>query len=250
MSDRQTSTSPEQNAGQFPDVEHFPTVNYSSSPAYYVPPGVYQPYYAPFFGSYAGYLPAHLLPKARFRQRLLAGFVDFLLYLALCVVTTLAGIVVFIAIWGNRNTQTNSRYGYDGWEGVVLFGIIFFAVVAVIALVTITYLTMAIGRGQTLGGRVAGIRFVKASGERPGYGRGFGRTMLLTISFSFIWFNGYNFPFVFFSSFSHGIYYLVALLPLVALIFLTIALLWPLWDSQKQNLFDKAVGIYAVNVRV
>jgi uncharacterized RDD family membrane protein YckC len=71
--------------------------------------------------------------------------------------------------------------------------------------------------GQTPGKRMCGIRVRNASGGRASYGQAFGRNIVARV---------------------------IGLLPLVGLV----DVLWPLWDSHKQCLHDKAASTIVVRV--
>jgi uncharacterized RDD family membrane protein YckC len=71
--------------------------------------------------------------------------------------------------------------------------------------------------GQTPGKRALGIRVRTTSDERISYGQAFGRNLVARI---------------------------IGLLPIVGLI----DVLWPLWDSEKQCLHDKAASTIVVRV--
>jgi uncharacterized RDD family membrane protein YckC len=70
-------------------------------------------------------------------------------------------------------------------------------------------------RGQTVGKRMFGICVRGTSGERAGYGRAFGRNLIARV---------------------------IGVFPLIGLV----DLLWPIWDSRKQCLHDKAASTVVV----
>jgi uncharacterized RDD family membrane protein YckC len=69
--------------------------------------------------------------------------------------------------------------------------------------------------GQTPGKRVVGIRVRTTSNERISYGQAFGRNLVARV---------------------------ISLFPIIGLI----DVLWPLWDSEKQCLHDKAASTIVV----
>jgi uncharacterized RDD family membrane protein YckC len=71
--------------------------------------------------------------------------------------------------------------------------------------------------GQTVGKRAVGIRVRTTSNERISYGQAFGRNLVARV---------------------------IGLLPLIGLI----DVLWPLWDSEKQCLHDKAASTIVVRL--
>lgn len=188
---------PEQNRGypnQQPYPQQPPYGQYGNGYGYPNPYG-YNPYGAP---------PAVMMQKASVGQRIISWLIDGLITSAIVFIPIIffAFVAVLFEDGGTRYRSARE----DASALLVLFG---FFVSFVLVLV---YYVISIGRGQTAGNKVAGMRFVDANGAPPGNGKAFIR--LLTQYFVSGWFFfGY---------------------------------LWMFWDLEQQTLHDKIAGTYGV----
>jgi uncharacterized RDD family membrane protein YckC len=117
-------------------------------------------------------------PRATFGQRFIALLVDELIF------GVVAGVLEFVSP----------------------------VVAGLVGLLFIAYYIVMVGRGQTYGDQIAGIRIVDANGNAPGYGKATIRLIMQGILGS---------------------------------IFL-LTYLWVLWDADKQTLHDKIAGTITI----
>lgn len=211
----------------------------------YAAPGQPLPYFSPYGYPGLNYpfsAPTDVksAPKASFWQRLGA--------LALDTVITYGIVTAFDTVWLIATAVILSKH-YSAQNWAIVIG----ELILIIGLAAFD--TILIGRkGLTIGSMAVKIRYVNAKGEKPGCWRAFFRWLLLTIFFTlfcvgsivlFEWsifaFNPYNYY--------TPISPIWVVLSFGAVSFFLIGRLWFLWDSNRQTLFDRIVGIYALNAR-
>ena len=160
---------------------------------------------------------------ATYGQRVGAWALDFVGF-ALPLILLIIGIVVFVLVL------------FFGAEGIVhlvtfaLLGTVGIVVVGILAIVMIGYIVwwlIALGRGQTPGKQIVGIRVIKDNGEPSGWGYTFLREFVIKLLLV-----------GFISDVTFGIGRLVDYL-------------WPLWDraEKMQTLHDKLLGTIVVRNR-
>ncbi len=192
-----------------------PPGGYQQPPNGYQQPGMQQPY--GYGGPAVGYAPAPAgplgMPKASFGQRFVSWLIDGI------IVGFLAGIPFMIFVAGAigvaAGSATVDAYGNatvsdaaaGGAVGLVLLGVMIMIVLPA------AYIIFMVAKGQTLGNKVAGMRFLTPEGNAPGFGRSFVR-FIVQYLISGIFFIGY---------------------------------LWMFWDPQQQTLHDKLSGIFGVS---
>jgi len=191
---------PYQQPGYGPPPGNYP-------PPGYAPPGVYQqPYnnYAPAMGVMG-------TPKANFGQRFISYLIDGFIMGILFYIP----IVIFGLIGAGTADKNRDVLGDVTDAGAATAGGLIFAGVLVGLILALAYYVILIAKGQTLGNKAAGMKFVTAEGTPPGFGKAFVR-MLVQYFVSGIFLIGY---------------------------------LWVFWDENQQTLHDKAAGIFAVPSR-
>ena len=162
---------------------------------------------------------------ATWLQRLVAHVIDRVIVGAI-VLTGLFGMAwAWIEInahgregdWGPFNGVVfDSSWAYWGWG---------LAIAAAFALlVYAAWFLVALGRGQTPGKQVVGVRVIRANGEPSGWGRTFLREVVEWIVVGAL------------SAMTGGIFYVVNYV-------------WPLWDKDRQALHDKMVETLVVDAR-
>lgn len=234
-----------------------PTAQLAISSDGYAAPG--QPLFTPYGYGYA-YPPMYAMyaqptftnvasaPKANFGQRLVALIIDTLIVYGFVIFFQIGTLIVM-------GLLVSRYYTLQAW--------FYFIVQALLIMVLGAFDTIMLGRkGQTIGCKAVSMQFVNAKGQRPGYWRAFFRWLLLTISFGLAFFgtiyliawagdelNPYRYTYYNASTqSSDGLELLFALLSFAAVGFFLVGRFWFLWDSNKQTLFDKIVGVYALNV--
>ena len=111
----------------------------------------------------------------------------------------------------------DSSWAYWGW-GLA-------AAAAFAFLVYAAWFLVALGRGQTPGKQIVGVRVIRANGEPSGWWRAFLREVVVEwIVVSTL------------SAMTGGIFYVVNYV-------------WPLWDKDRQALHDKMVETLVVDAR-
>lgn len=190
------------------------------------------------------------LPASPF-QRLLAFAVDFTIFLIFWFSGT--------ALYHHFNNELLGRIGPKGdprsvaGETLLLLLVFSLFIFAGYAL----YYTFTFGQGQTLGGRVANLRFIRQSGESPGYVCGFFRygCQLLLYGLIFFWgYLGYIEPFFIRLLNGEKYYGLVDKPPIIAGVLLT-GLIWSLphltmlFNRKSQSGYDIMFQVLAVKTR-
>ena len=160
---------------------------------------------------------------ASYGQRVGAWALDFLGF-ALPLILLIIGAVIFVLIF------LFGEVGILHLAAIVLLGTIGIVVVGILVIVMIGYIVwwlIALGRGQTPGKQIVGIRVIKDNGEPSGWGYTFLREFVIKLLLV-----------GFLSDATFGIARLVDYL-------------WPLWDraEKMQTLHDKLLGTIVVRNR-
>ena len=177
-------------------------------------PPSYQPGY-PNQGQYGYGRPAvGGPPPASFEQRLVATLIDGILLSILFAVVITIGTVLIISSFTNVVKDANDAVvSADVNGGTLALGLII--VIFGIFSIYLPYYLILVGKGGTVGDRVAEIKIIDADGNPPGYSKAFIRLLV--------------------QYFVSGIF--------------LIGYLWVLWDPDKQTLHDKLAGTISVSVR-
>ena len=177
-------------------------------------PPSYQPGY-PNQGQYGYGRPAvGGPPPASFEQRLVATLIDGILLSILFAVVITIGTALIISSFTNVVKDANDAVvSADVNGGTLALGLII--VIFGIFSIYLPYYLILVGKGGTVGDRVAGIKIIDADGNPPGYSKAFIRLLV--------------------QYFVSGIF--------------LIGYLWVFWDPDKQTLHDKLAGTISVSVR-
>jgi uncharacterized RDD family membrane protein YckC len=200
---------PPQQGGYQPQPGFAPPPSGYSQPGGYQQPGYPQPQYG--YGAPVGPLAA---PRASFGQRLGATIIDWIVIgIPIGIIEGIATAMFAssIAITYNADgTVANADVTNGSKAGAALLVSVFLPLILYVA-----YYVIMIGRGQTVGDKVAGIRIIDANGNPPGFLKAFIRLIVQQIL--------------------GGIFF--------------ITYLWVLWDPDKQTLHDKAAGTICISAR-
>lgn len=153
---------------------------------------------------------------ATFLQRLMAHALDTLLFYL--------PLLVFLATFGFGFIMAVNN-GPSAVEGKGALKMVLIAVMVVSLVLTLGYVVwwlIALGRGQTPGKQLVGIRVIKANGEPSGWGYTFVREFIIKGLLGGL-----------LSSITGGVYWVVDHL-------------WPLWDGNSQALHDKMMSTLVV----
>ncbi len=193
------------------------------------------------------FLNAETLPKATPIQRLLAFGIDLTIFLVFWFSGT-----EFYNHFNNELLQVPDLRTV--WKEMLLLplacSLFIFGGYAI-------YYTFTFGRGQTLGCQVAGLRFIRQSGQHPGFSRGLLRYICQILLFGFIFFTGYvGFIEPFFIRLLNGEkYYGLLDKPPIIIGVLLAWLVWALphltvlFNRKSQSLYDTMFQIFAVKTR-
>ena len=167
----------------------------------------------------------HGYPLATWLQRLIAHVIDRVIVVTILLVS-LFGMAVGLASGatqggmgdGDRLPLIERPFAGDWGWGLV-------AVAAFAFLIYAMWFLAALGRGQTPGKQIVGVRVIRANGEPSDWGRTFVREVVIEwIVVSAL------------SAMTGGIFYVVNYV-------------WPLWDKDRQALHDKMVETLVVDAR-
>ena len=162
---------------------------------------------------------------ATWLQRLIAHVIDRVIVVTILLVS-LFGMAVGLASGsmqggmgdGDRLPLIERPFAGDWGWGLV-------AVAAFAFLIYAMWFLAALGRGQTPGKQIVGVRVIRANGEPSDWGRTFVREVVIEwIVVSAL------------SAMTGGIFYVVNYV-------------WPLWDKDRQALHDKMVETLVVDAR-
>ena len=183
-------------------------------PPGFPPPQNYQPGY-PTHGQYGYGGPAVGRPTpASFEQRLVATLVDgILLSILFAIVITIGTVLIVSSLTNVVKDANDAVVSADVNGGTLALGLII--VILGIFSIYLPYYLILVGKGGTIGDRVAGIKIIDTNGNPPGYSKAFVRLLV--------------------QYFVSGIF--------------LIGYLWVLWDQDKQTLHDKIAGTISVSAK-
>jgi uncharacterized RDD family membrane protein YckC len=186
-----------------------PQPGFAPQPGGYQQPGYPQPQYG--YGAPVGLIAA---PRATFGQRLGATIIDWI------VIGIPIGIIEGIATAMFASSLSNISVDSSGTVtsadvNTGTAGASILVAVVLPMLIFLAYYIILIGRGQTVGDKVAGIRIIDANGNPPGYLKALIRLIVQQVL--------------------GGIFF--------------ITYLWVLWDADRQTLHDKAAGTICISAR-
>ncbi len=151
---------------------------------------------------------------ASFSQRLVAILIDGLLLAVPFAIAITSGIVLIVSSFTNVVEDANHTVvSADVNGGTLALGVII--VILSTFAIYLPYYLILVGKGATVGDKVAGIRIINANGNPPVYSKAFIR-LLVQIFLSGNFLIGY---------------------------------LWMLWDPEKQTLHDKLAGTFSISTK-
>ena len=146
-------------------------------------------------------------------------------YLIDDILPTIGGVLMVIGFFlGLISLFEDGDFGGEVSTALIIAGVIFLVLGAGILIAYLIWWLIVLGRAQTPGKQIVGIRAVNYAGEPLGWGMMFVREFLV---------KGLLF----------GILY-----GLTLGIMFFVDNLWPLWDDNKQTLHDKVVSTYIVHM--
>ena len=146
-------------------------------------------------------------------------------YLIDDILPTIGGVLMVIGFFlGLISLFEDGDFGGEVSTALIIAGVIFLVLGAGILIAYLIWWLILLGRAQTPGKQIVGIRAVNYAGEPLGWGMMFVREFLV---------KGLLF----------GILY-----GLTLGIMFFVDNLWPLWDDNKQTLHDKVVSTYIVHM--
>ncbi len=183
-------------------------------PPGYQPPQSYQPGY-PNQGQYGyGGSAVGRPTPASIEQRIVATLIDGILLSILFAIVITIGTVLIVSSFTNVVKDANDAVvSADVNGGTLALGLII--IILGIFSIYLPYYLILVGKGGTVGDRVARIKIIDANGNPPGYSKAFIRLLV--------------------QGFVSGIF--------------LIGYLWVLWDPDKQTLHDKIAGTISVSAK-
>lgn len=146
-------------------------------------------------------------------------------YLIDDILPTIGGVLMVIGFFlGLISLFEDGDFGSEVSTALIIAGVIFLVLGAGILIAYLVWWLIVLGRAQTPGKQIVGIRAVNYAGEPLGWGMMFVREFLV---------KGLLF----------GLLYAVTL----GIMFF-VDNLWPLWDENNQTLHDKVVSTYIVHM--
>lgn len=146
-------------------------------------------------------------------------------YLIDDILPTIGGVLMVIGFFlGLISLFEDGDFGGEVSTALIIAGVIFLVLGAGILIAYLVWWLIVLGRAQTPGKQIVGIRAVNYAGEPIGWGMMFVREFLV---------KGLLF----------GILY-----GLTLGIMFFVDNLWPLWDENNQTLHDKVVSTYIVHM--
>jgi len=182
-----------------------PQPGFAPPPQGYPQPGYPQAQYG--YGAPVGPLSA---PRATFGQRLGATIIDAIVIGIPIIIIEVIAFVVLV-----KNATTDPTTGVTTIDSNAATGTSALAVFLIPLILYVAYYLIMVGRGQTVGDKVAGIKIIDSNGNPPGFLKTFIRLIVQQV--------------------------------LGSIFFITY--LWVLWDPDKQTLHDKAAGTICISAK-
>ena len=178
---------------------------------------------------------------ASYGQRVGAWFLDFVGFALPMILMVIGGVVLVMGlifssehVWRGGRKGRGKMFGDDSFargfdfpEALIIVAAVVMGIMAIIVIGYIVWWLIALGRGQTPGKQIVGIRVIKDDGEPSNWGYTFLREFVIKLLLL-----------GFISDSTFGIARLVDYL-------------WPLWDraEKMQTLHDKLLGTLVVRNR-